>query len=281
VRANAAVWTALAAIVVAIVGPFVAFILIELSRAPDTGSAADVFRDWQGILGGLLALVGAAAAASVVVWQIEETRNLEEERRTRRAQALWATMPHEFSRSSEYIDACKQILTHTFNNRNTNGAQSLSLAGMFRTSPLIAPEIPSGFVDNLRHLIEHCQASEVHILTNYAIWIQIQNARLRLLVDGLNGHPGQIVLVQNLVSASVDLGEIKLFNDILFGYARSSKRRALPDIDAESVRSSVARLGFDGAHIHPDLERSFDSIVRHRSSNIYCRKQSVFDQYLL
>jgi hypothetical protein len=214
-RANAALWTVLAAIVIAIAGPIVAFILMELSRAPDMGSAADVFHDWQGILGGLLALVGAAAAASVVVLQIEETRNIEEERRARRAQALWATMPHEFGRPDEHIDTCRDVITDILKSRGQNIQDQPQFGWHYHGDIIKCPDLPIGFVGNLRQLIEVCQSSEVFRLTEYSMRIQPQNVILKKVVLDINTNDTKTVIAGIFVDNAVNLAEIKFFNDEL------------------------------------------------------------------
>jgi hypothetical protein len=177
-------WAALAAVIVAIGGPFLVFLLRDLAFAADTEAAAKVFRDWQDLLGGVLALVGAAAAALVVVRQIDDARAIADERRGRRADALWSTLTHDLYRANLYLTEWQNVIEPALKRAASCTAYDPNeVSGCFRDVPVKAPDVPAGLIDNIRILIEHCDERDIPNLSQYSSWLQIHHSRLQDMIE--------------------------------------------------------------------------------------------------
>jgi hypothetical protein len=273
-RANAAIWVALAAIVVVVVAPFVVFVLRDLAHAPDAEAAAGVLYKWQGLFTGLLALVGAVVAALVVIRQIETARQIEEDRREARGRALWIRLTQELSNFESYLDRCAAVLirAHVFFLTQRDG----NLSGAFEAEQ--EPNLPTTryVIENVAGLLEFCRASEVEPLAEFVVCLQIQRSRMVDLISVANGETANNIDVYGFLQSAVDLGEIQFYRDALLVHARSTRRRPPKRITADRVFKAINHLFWNYGNCD-DILGDVRPIIKQRSTSIYGNLRSRFD----
>jgi hypothetical protein len=67
-------------------------------------------KDWQSLVGGVLAIVAAGVGGLFIVAQTKELRRQENDRRLRRHKAARAVMPLALSATCEYTKNCATVL---------------------------------------------------------------------------------------------------------------------------------------------------------------------------
>lgn len=274
-KANNAIWVALAAIVLVIMGPFVTFVLRDLANAPDAENAAKVFDRWQTLLAGLLTLVGAAVAALLVVRQINTARNIEEERREARARALWICLGQELSDLAPYLTFCKNLLIRA--HRVSQEREENQLVGAFKLEP--AQNVPTlrNIIEIIAKLIEVGHKSEIKMLSEFAICVQNQRNELNVLIKALNGESSDIIVMKHVFQAIVDLAEINLFIGGVSYYSNSTKN-IFPNINSrEKVNKSIKSLFYEYEDREVIILNTCD-IVAYRADRVYGKRQAYFDE---
>ncbi len=188
---NTAIWVTLAAIVLIICGPFALFVLRDLANATDAETAVDVFYRWQTLLAGVLALVGASVAASVVIRQIQTARDLEDDRRKRRAAAIWADLSHHLSDCLRWLQAAARTQRELMEHASRNPERGIG--GIWKTDPHPVPSPPEALAGAMRDLIEVCEIHQIKPLSVFSRSVQTYYARFLEAVAHANGKetPGQ------------------------------------------------------------------------------------------
>jgi hypothetical protein len=176
--------------------------------------------DWQTLIAGFLALVGAGWTVRGLRAQIRQTHQLAEDRRRHEELAARAVVPLSVSDMSRYSRDCIQLLTIY-----VTGERPIVPADL---------EVPSASSDSIGAFRDCARfadpkvAMQIHTLLSA---VQVQQARLRSLIRKSRGK--QMSLSKG-VDAIIDAAEVHAKSDDLFSYAR--------DADAVPRRTPVSQL---------------------------------------
>lgn len=174
--------------------------------------------DWQTLIAGFLALVGAGWTVRGLRAQIRQTDQLAENRRSREELAARAVLPLALSDMSGYARDCIQLLSIYVTGEKPVVPADLEI-------PRTSPDSVGTFRDCAR-FADPKVATKIHALLST---VQVQQARLRSLI---RRSRGKRMSVEKGVDAMIDAAEVHAKNDDLFEYARG----------ADAVRSPPGQL---------------------------------------
>jgi hypothetical protein len=195
--------------------------------------------NWQTLIAGMLALVGALITVRQIGRQIDQVAASAETQRSREEDAAKAVLPLALSQICQYSADCLQLLIGFVPGRG--GAPAVTTASR-------VPEIPSSAVTMLQTCARHAAPDVVTKIAGLLNKLQVQHARLESLLDRSLGRP---MHTSEGLDAMVDAVDIHAKAGALFQYGRNlaELRRRAP---ADDLRSS---LGANGIYedIHPAL----------------------------
>lgn len=126
---------------------------------------------YQGLLGGILALVGAALAFVAVRAQIGQTERHAQERRTRASNAARSILPPALSSITDYASQCIEQL------------KLLRASKSIQAKDLRFPSLPAHTIDVFKQAVEFADEKNADEFADLIAHIQVQNARLRDLIN--------------------------------------------------------------------------------------------------
>jgi hypothetical protein len=176
--------------------------------------------EWQTLIAGFLALVGAGWTVRGLRAQIRQTEQLGEDRRRREDLAARAVLPLALSDMSRYARDCIQLLS-----KYVTGGRPIVPADL--EWPQASSESIATFRDCAR-FADPRVATQIHDLLST---LQVQQARLRSLIVKSRGK--QMSLDKG-VDAIINAAEVHAKNNDLFEYAR--------DDDAVHSSTTVSQL---------------------------------------
>jgi hypothetical protein len=211
--------------VLAVIGlpPLFALVLLEARfvlawrRDLSFGHATQMLYLWQGVLGAALAIVAAGVGAAAVVMQTSAARRLDDQRRARRARALWAASPLSLSAVCDYATACVRELE--------KGRAVLDAELDAAPRPpvdLVAPPLPADLTPGFVGIIETSPEPEGEALSTLLRELQVQHARIasHCAVARGEGRRNAILLRHNFDSGVCDAAVIHARASALFDFAR-------------------------------------------------------------
>src|SRR5262245_57215127 len=143
-------------------------------------------KDWQFLVGSLIALIAGMITVRAINHQIRERRVESEEQRQRLIRAYRASMPEDLHaicsygrRSAETVQEALLII-----NEQEVGQQILSRRG--RTSKLRCPTLPTYVLMNLKALIEHLDHANGEEVADLLGCYHNQHARLNGTLEGFD-----------------------------------------------------------------------------------------------
>lgn len=185
---------------------------------------------WQAQTGVAFAIAAAFIGAAAVLYQTAAARQVEDDKRKRRAEALRATLPMPLSELADYATGCAESYAQ--------------LLGHPPDLPIIAPglqfpSLPVGLSDRFTEMIEASEATHVRPLVLLIRQVQIHHARMQDTRARAEGRHGAILVRQNVITYIVDAAEIYARCDGLFLYARGEPNKAATRIHADDVRRAL------------------------------------------
>ena len=192
---------------------------------------------WQDLVAGMLALLGAYWALMGVRQQIEQSEKIEDRRLQRVFEARRATLPFVLSSASTYADdtirslaEARRILTGTGNRRLTG-----------QWSP---PVFPNDVPDDLRAFIEssaHAEASQ--LILELLRQMQILQARIRSLVSEEDIY--RVGAKRNVAEYQIQASKVRQISGALFPFARGETDEIPVDLPRGQVIKSLQFIDDD------------------------------------
>lgn len=214
--------------------------------------AMDALYLWQGLVGGLLTLLAAILAASMVWGQITQVERLEGRRREARQRSARALLPHQLDLALDYAQSGAHY-AWDLRQKTIVGFAPVDL--VFSPNPpnppKLTPDLPAKLAASLEALIEPTAVSR---LADVLEDLQVVNARLQSTTT----NPEQWN-ASNLSELTVDCLIVGELAKSLYTFARRHKEAA-EDVSWGDVRSGAIGADMDG-QIHSDLPAQIDQRI--------------------
>jgi hypothetical protein len=179
-------------------------------------------KDWQTLIGGFLALIGAQMTVQAVRGQIAQAREQEAGRRRSNAQAARALLPLALSETVHYAQACMKACEQAATSGKT-------------PQP---PKLAQTYIDQIRDCVRSAEEEPAQRLANLLSWLQIQQTRLRDMSDR---NSGRYEIAQGVIDAAV----LHALAEGLFPYARASEEDWRPNVSAQDIARAYFIAGVD------------------------------------
>lgn len=191
--------------------------------------------DWQTLITGILAVIGAAIGAAYLHAQIRQTWSIENVRRARKRAALRAVMPLALARIVEYSKSCAETLQefHSWSN-----GRILSATG--KTEPTI-PNLPEETITILSQFIEYSQPGETVLIEDLLREIQVQSGRLRDIFSDIC-RLDVMVTKDNIEDYLIDTAGVYARASACFNFARGLTDKLPTEVSWDNVRSALRNL---------------------------------------
>jgi len=201
--------------------------------------------NWQTLIAGLLALIGAAWTVKQIRTQIEQANDLEENRRLREERAAKAVLPLALSEICQYARDCLHLLARYV--PATDAVPDVR-------ADVNVPRIPTNVIETLQACARFADEDIVNQIAGLLSKLQVQYARLEGLIAR---SVGSIMHAREGIDAMVDAADVYAKASTLFEYGRSieSLRRRAP---AAELRTALFASGLH-EETHPSL---YDAIGR-------------------
>jgi hypothetical protein len=192
-------------------------------------------QDWQELIGGILALFGAAGAVFAVIKQIAHTQEIEDDRRHRQMYAARAMMPHALTSLCDYAECCCKELRDIIRDAHLpDNHQALLIPETFRF-----PAIPTTSMEPLNQLLQFGDREIQNAIAALMQYLQVQQSRgsIRSI------EPNQIFAYQ-YYSRIAEALEVYARTSALFAYARGTTESVAATPTKEQMRSAANSCGF-------------------------------------
>lgn len=211
--------------------------------------AIDALYLWQGLVGGLLTLLAAILAATMVWRQITQVERLERRRREARQRSARALLPHQLDLALDYARSGAHY-AWDLRQRTIVGFAPVDLVFSPNppSPPKLTPDLPAKLAASLEALIE---PSAVSRLADILEDLQVVNARLQSTTT--NPHQWNESSLSELTVNCLIVGELA---KSLYDFARRHVERA-DEVTWGKVRNGAIGADMDG-EIHIDLEAKID-----------------------
>ena len=228
--------------------PIVVF-LISLALVTSFWLSVDNLKEWQPLVGALLALVAAFLTIVAILKQVRSQRedvdrqlkaaaDSNEEHRKRKLLASRAVLPADLSAMSAYVrDSAEVAANALLMLRNQQQRQHLSL-----------PVMPERVLSNLQRLIENVDREDAEALSDLLKCYQIQNSRLVGEIQDFNEPKRlareRVMTEQNIEHTFDETLRLSLLIDNALAFARrSADHISAPRFSAASVANNLSVLG--------------------------------------
>jgi hypothetical protein len=174
---------------------------------------------WQTLVAGLLALIGAWWTVRKIRDQIRQTADLENDRRIREERAARIVLPLALSEITQYSIDCMRFLQPF---APVIGKAPQVLPGM------VIPRIPPGILEPMQASARFADINVAESIGGTIAWLQVQHARLESLIQRAAGRIGQDIWTAEAIGAIMDAAELYVRCTRLFPYSRGSKPEPEP-----------------------------------------------------
>jgi hypothetical protein len=180
----------------------------------------DFLKNYQTLVGSILALLGALLTVLIIAIQIVQSQDADEQRRRDRLRAARSVLPFALSQISQYAEDCiEAILPLLPTNDQAEGFVNQP------PNPVIAPKLPEDALPILKECIESSEPEAAKALSEIATMLQIRNSRFHALLIKI---PEKIVSTMHISVLSsydvrrriIDFIELQAKTSKLFDYAR-------------------------------------------------------------
>lgn len=209
------------------------------------------FSDWQTLVAGALAFVGALLTVLYLSKQIQQTEHMEKERRKREENAIKAALPLSLSEISDYATLSIKLLNYFAPASGPNRVMA--------AAPTL-PSFPADAVSVISECVRYADDKVVGDLSTLLSKLQIQHSRLKDLFERAM-HTNQHLSRFRAVGGMIDAAEIHAKAASLFAYGRNTS----------DLRSRSSREEIDSAFIVAGIvtvdEQDLNEILQRRYQN--------------
>jgi hypothetical protein len=211
-----------------------------------------ILYNYQTMIAGILALLGAGATVWIIHKQISQAEQLEKRRRERQNIAARAAMPAALSELCFYCQRCVEELVAVLpappNQRVT-------------TQISLPPPVPSDAISTLRQCIEFAEGPIAERIADLISALQVQNTRVIDIRSRAARDASFIELLANINHYIIDALEVHARCSALFPYARRVEDTVPPErtpTAAEVLLSArLCELYEEHADIHEEIRRKY------------------------
>jgi hypothetical protein len=197
----------------------------------------ETFKEYQELIAGSMALIGAAGAVVAVMYQIRHTQNIEDERRNRQMYAARSMMPHALSSLCEYAESCCAELRNVLGDaRPPHDPEQVKLPDFFSLARVSDLQI-----EPLQQLLQFGEPEVQDRISELMRSLQIQQSRLNnrgfFVANNLIFARQYYTLIANTL-------EIYARASKFFSYARG-REQEVPAVCKDDISSAAFSCGFD------------------------------------
>jgi hypothetical protein len=203
-------------------------------------AAPGFFSNWQTLIAGLLALIGAGWTVRNIRRQIEQTDDLERKRQQRDERAARAALPLALNELTQYCDDCIRLLVRYVPAKR--GESEIV------EPTLSAPAVPDGIISTFQAIARNEDTGIANEVAGVLSRLQIQSARLRGLVLRSIAEGRGRMSFQEGCYCIFDAADLHAHANRLFGYPRDLDGLRKFATEAE-LKSALRSAGIrDGDH---------------------------------
>jgi hypothetical protein len=170
--------------------------------------------NWQTLIAGILALVGAGWTVRLIRAQIRQTADMETNRRIREELAARAVLPMALAALGQYARDCIKILVIFVPGSGEQPAVTDSLA---------APRIPEGVIGPLQAVARFAEPPIRNQISVLLAKLQLQEGRLQSLVTRTIEAMPERMSVNEGEDSIIDAADLHACAGRLFAYARDTE----------------------------------------------------------
>ncbi len=224
-------------VLIGVIFPFVVFVFMQ----------ANAIKEYQSLIAGILALIGAAFALIAVRHQIRHAQEVEDDRIARQMLAARAMMPHALSALSSYArDCCTQLqklYTDTLPQNLENGER------IFIPPDLAVPKIPDAAMATIKECLQFGDSAIQTRLREFIKQLQIQHSRLNgLKKENDVGEHWYYTLISDAL-------EVYARASMLFDYSRGENEVVPGEPVMGDLKSAANNCRFCGSNWAALLQR--------------------------
>lgn len=169
------------------------------------------FKDWQTLIAGILAIIGAWATLRGVDRQINHLRSTEKEERDRKLFAARVALPDALSRLAEYaenwLSTARQVKGGVYDRLN-------------RSEYPATPERPNDAIAEIKNALVAVDRPQAEFLAELLSWSQVHEARLRIIRKRISGGNVERIPNDRVVLAIVDAARLYALSVHLLPWSR-------------------------------------------------------------
>lgn len=167
--------------------------------------------EWQTLISGLLALVGAYLTVRGIRSQINQAYDLAEQARLREEQAAKAVMPLALSQLNQYAEDCIRLLDmHLSTSRNH----------CLIPNDKLAPRIPTDGIEALSKCARYADEDAVRKVAGLLGKLQVQHTRLEKIIEM---RRGSVLTELDALPAMTDAADLYAVVNALYAYSRNEE----------------------------------------------------------
>jgi hypothetical protein len=196
-------------------------------------------REWQTLAAASVALIAAIVAFQNTSRSLRHSERSETHRRNRKHAAVRAVLPLALAQVSDYAERSARALDSLVKNCIDEFLPPMA------ASENIIQRLPSETLRTLSEFIEYSDAVETSLIEETVAWIQIQDSRLRGLLDD-NRDPSEprLTLKTEIQGRIIDAASIYAGASAGFEYARRRQEQLPPTISWDAVRRALRNMRF-------------------------------------
>lgn len=210
------------AYVVSVIGFVIAIHIFAIS--PPIPKFGEWLKQWQDLVAGILALVGAYWALMGIRQQIDVDREQDRDQTRRKHNAARVALPLALAEVSAFVQA---IVNNLADEIEAYGEQSPAeprerlVRRGFAVEPLPKVELPVGVISSFQAFVETLDSeSEIRHIAELLSSIQILQARYESL------DFAQVAMEMSLYGRLIDAAKVGFLNDCLYNYGRYLDRKS-------------------------------------------------------
>lgn len=193
------------------------------------GTWISQIKEWQTLIAGFLALVGAGLTVWIGRRQIKAADDRAIDARERKFMAARAILPEDLSTICAYTDQCAQIVYAAIRSHREQ---------LTPPNDMQMPILDSRVAANLQQLIEHLDRHNARQVAALLSCYQVQRARLGDAVNGWSDYQPRArrttFTQSNIEHPLIETIQLRIHTNNMFGFARDEEK-TIPAIDKPDV----------------------------------------------
>lgn len=197
-----------------------------------------VFNEYQTLVAGIVAFVGAVATVWIINKQIRASQQIAEDERTRKNFAARATLPFALATISDYTRNSIKYLTDI---RRANRQSPNTVIIHCKPEPNSLPAFPPDTLSVLERCIELADDNPRNLIAQLVATLQIQRSNITLIHDVLcNPRRYDIAIIPTNIDRNIFVSlKAYLLTSRLFEYARRTSDDVVEAVTKDDFRNAA------------------------------------------